>query len=39
MDNIVNCVKADRSIVFKFEVFACNEEKTSTDDMASFTQS
>jgi hypothetical protein len=38
MDNIVNYVKADRSIVLKFEVFACSEETTSTDDMASVTQ-
>jgi hypothetical protein len=39
MDNIVNYVKAGGSIVLKFEVFACGgEEKTSTDNMASFTQ-
>jgi hypothetical protein len=39
MDNIVDYVKVDRSTVLKFELFACSEEKTSTDDMASLTQS
>ena len=39
MDNIVDYVKADRSTVLKFELFACSEEKTSTDDMPSLTQS
>lgn len=39
MDNIVDYVKADRSTVLKFELFACSEEKTSTDDMTSLTQS
>lgn len=37
MDNIVNYVKAGRSIVLKFEVFACGEEKICTDDIALFT--
>jgi hypothetical protein len=39
MNNIVEYVKADRSTVLKFELCACREEKTSTDDMASLTQS
>ena len=39
MDNIVDYVKADRSTVLKFELFACSEERTSTDDMASLTKS
>lgn len=43
MDRIVNYVKAGRSIVLKFEVFAGSEEQTSTDSItllpiASFTQ-
>ena len=37
MDSIVNYVKAGGSIVLKFEVFAGSEEKTSTDNVASFT--
>jgi hypothetical protein len=38
MDSIVNYVKEGRPIVFKFEVFfACGEEKTSTDNIASVT--
>jgi hypothetical protein len=36
MDNIVNYVRAGRSIVLKFEVLACSEEKTSTDNMVPF---
>lgn len=40
MDNIVNYVKAaDRSTMLKFELFARSEEKTSTEDTASVTQS
>jgi hypothetical protein len=27
MDNIVNYVKGGRSIVLRFEVFACSEER------------
>jgi hypothetical protein len=38
MDRIVNYVKAGRSIVLKFEVFAGSEEKTSIDNVTSFTQ-
>ena len=37
MDSIVNYVKAGRSIVLKFEVFAGSEEKTSTDNVVLFT--
>jgi hypothetical protein len=36
MDNIVNYVKGGRSIVLKFEVFVCSEEKTSNDNISSF---
>ncbi|MDQ3726898.1 MAG: hypothetical protein M3269_00575 [Thermoproteota archaeon] len=39
MDSIVKYVKAGRSIVLKFEVFAGSEEKTSTDSITSFTYS
>ena len=39
MDSIVNYVKAGRSIVLKFEVFAGSEEQTSTDIITSFTYS
>ena len=39
MDRIVNYVKAGRSIVLKFEVFAGSEEQTSTDSITSFTYS
>ena len=37
MDKIANNVKAGRSIVLKSEVFACSEEKISTDDISLFT--
>jgi hypothetical protein len=39
MDSIVNYVKAGRSIVLKFDVFAGNEEQTSTENITSFTYS
>jgi archaeosine-15-forming tRNA-guanine transglycosylase len=39
MDSIVNYIKAGRSVVFKFQVFADSEEKTNADNVASFTYS
>ena len=39
MDRIVNYVKAGRSIVLKFEVFAGSGEQTSTDSITLFTYS
>ena len=39
MDSTVNYVKAGRSIVLKFDVFAGGEEQTSTDSITSFTYS
>jgi hypothetical protein len=39
MNNVVNYVKVGRSTVLNLKyIFACSEKKTSTDDMASFTQ-
>ena len=38
MNNVVNIVKSGQSVPLKFEVFDGPIEKTSTSDIASFTQ-